>query len=236
MNIVLYSRAQPSFSAEDLDLLINALDETGMSYRMNKDFAGLIGAKTGRTFGAEQIYRDSAGIGDDARVMVSYGGDGTFLDAVRLLDNRPVPIVGINSGRLGFLANITKENMKQAFADIKAGDYTVAPRSLIHAEGEFTQQPGFPYAFNEFTIQRHGPNMISTEVYVNDEMIATYWGRRRVGFHAFRFDGLFAERRRAGGGARLPVFFDFADRAAQPDDALGGDSGQQRDYAEGVEP
>ena len=66
--------------------------------------------------------------------------------------------------------------MKQAFADIKAGDYTVAPRSLIHAEGEFTQQPGFPYAFNEFTIQRHGPNMISTEVYVNDEMIATYWG------------------------------------------------------------
>ena len=75
MNIVLYSRAQPSFSAEDLDLLINALDETGMSYRMNKDFAGLIGAKTGRTFGAEQIYRDSAGIGDDARVMVSYGGD-----------------------------------------------------------------------------------------------------------------------------------------------------------------
>ena len=176
MNIVLYSRAQPSFSAEDLDLLINALDETGMSYRMNKDFAGLIGAKPGRTFGAEQIYRDSAGIGDDARVMVSYGGDGTFLDAVRLLDNRPVPIVGINSGRLGFLANITKENMKQAFADIKAGDYTVAPRSLIHAEGEFTQQPGFPYAFNEFTIQRHGPNMISTEVYVNDEMIATYWG------------------------------------------------------------
>ena len=52
----------------------------------------------------------------------------------------------------------------------------MAPRSLIHAEGEFTQQPGFPYAFNEFTIQRHGPNMISTEVYVNDEMIATYWG------------------------------------------------------------
>ena len=49
MNIVLYSRAQPSFSAEDLDLLINALDETGMSYRMNKDFAGLIGAKTGRS-------------------------------------------------------------------------------------------------------------------------------------------------------------------------------------------
>ena len=132
MNIVLYSRAQPSFSAEDLDLLINALDETGMSYRMNKDFAGLIGAKTGRTFGAEQIYRDSAGIGDDARVMVSYGGDGTFLDAVRLLDNRPVPIVGINSGRLGFLANITKENMKQAFADIKAA---TDARTELQAEG-----------------------------------------------------------------------------------------------------
>ena len=147
-----------------------------MSYRMNKDFAGLIGAKTGRTFGAEQIYRDSAGIGDDARVMVSYGGDGLFWMPCGCSITVRCLIVGINSGRLGFLANITKENMKQAFADIKAGDYTVAPRSLIHAEGEFTQQPGFPYAFNEFTIQRHGPNMISTEVYVNDEMIATYWG------------------------------------------------------------
>ena len=120
--------------------------------------------------------------------------------------------------------------MKQAFADIKAGDYTVAPRSLIHAEGEFTQQPGFPYAFNEFTIQRHGPNMISTEVYVNDEMIATYWGD---GVLVSTPSGSTAYSLSVGGPVVAPDCRCFIVSPIAPH---GGDSGQQRDYAEGVEP
>lgn len=176
INLVLYSRPQITYTAADLNGLMNALDENGMSFQINKDFATLITEKIGRPFHERQLYQEGSDLAEESRVMISYGGDGTFLDAVRLLNNRPIPIVGINSGRLGFLANITKENMSRAFADICTDNYTVVPRSLIHAQGAFTPAPEFPYAFNEFTIQRHGPNMISTAVYVNDEMIATYWG------------------------------------------------------------
>lgn len=176
MNIVLYGRPQASFVEEDLNALFEALDSNGLSCRINREFARLVTDKTGRNFGEDQLYDDCPTVDPLQDVMVSYGGDGTFLDCVRLLNHRPIPVVGINSGRLGFLANVTKQGMSRAFADLKTGNYETTARTMIHIEGEFSQNPEFPYAFNEITVQRNGPNMISTEVYVNDEMIATYWG------------------------------------------------------------
>ena len=176
MNIVLYGRPQASFVEEDLNALFEALESNGLSYRINREFACLITGKTGKKFGESQLYDDCAAVDPQQDIMVSYGGDGTFLDCVRLLNHRPVPVVGINSGRLGFLANVTKKGMSRAFADLKAGNYETTARTMIHIDGEFLQKPEFPYAFNEITVQRNSPNMISTEVYVNDEMIATYWG------------------------------------------------------------
>ena len=176
MNIVLYGRPQASFVEEDLNALFEALESNGLSCRINRDFARLITEKTGRAFDENQLYDDSVRVDPRQDIMVSYGGDGTFLDCVRLLDHQPVPVVGINSGRLGFLANVTKQGMARAFADLKSGNYETTARTMIRIEGEFLQNPRFPYAFNEVSVQRNGPNMISTEVYVNDEMIATYWG------------------------------------------------------------
>lgn len=112
----------------------------------------------------------------DADVAVSYGGDGTFLDCVREVGRYGIPVLGVNSGRLGFLANVPQEEMRQAFADLRHGRYTTEERPLIVAHGDFPAQPEYPYAFNEFTIQRGGTSMISVEAYINDEMVATYWG------------------------------------------------------------
>lgn len=176
MDIVLYSRPQPAYTAEDVNQLFDALRSNGMEYRVNKDFAMQVTALTGREFDPCRVYGEDSPVGEGAQLMVSYGGDGTFLDSVRLLDNRPVPIIGINSGRLGFLANVAKKQMSSAFADLREGRYTVHSRSLLQAEGGFAEPPAYPYAFNEFTIQRQGSSMISTEVYVNGEMVATCWG------------------------------------------------------------
>lgn len=99
-----------------------------------------------------------------------------FSIASRMLGGRPVPIIGINSGRLGFLANVSKRHLETAFRDLREGNYSVVSRTLIRAEGDFGSSPEYPFAFNELAIQRQSPNMISTTVFVNDEMIATYWG------------------------------------------------------------
>lgn len=71
---------------------------------------------TGRLFAPEQLYCGPGEIDDEVRVLISYGGDGTFLEAVRVLDLRPIPMIGINSGRLGFLANITMKGSMQRSA------------------------------------------------------------------------------------------------------------------------
>ena len=147
-----------------------------MGWRVNRDFASLAESLAGRSFAPDELYDDASQIDDRAQVMVSYGGDGTFLDCVRMLGGRPVPIIGINSGRLGFLANVSKRHLETAFRDLRKGNYSVVSRTLIRAEGDFGSSPEYSFAFNELAIQRQSPNMISTTVFVNDEMIATYWG------------------------------------------------------------
>ena len=96
--------------------------------------------------------------------------------AVRVLDLRPIPMIGINSGRLGFLANITMEGLDAALCDIRDGNYAVEERTLLSAEGDFIDRTCYPYAFNEVTIQRHDTSMIAAEVFVDGEMIATCHG------------------------------------------------------------
>ena len=155
MDIVLYSRPQSSYTAEDVAALFDALDRSGMGWRVNRDFASLAESLAGRSFAPDGLYDDASQIDDRAQVMVSYGGDGTFLDCVR---------------------NVSKRHLETAFRDLREGNYSVVSRTLIRAEGDFGSSPEYPFAFNELAIQRQSPNMISTTVFVNDEMIATYWG------------------------------------------------------------
>ncbi len=115
-------------------------------------------------------YPDAAG----ADMAVSYGGDGTFLDCVRTLGH--LPVLGVNSGRLGFLADVPREGMAEAFALLGRGEYAIEPRPLIEVQWDGPVQPDHSFAFNDFTIQRGGTGMISVEAYIDGELVATYWG------------------------------------------------------------
>jgi NAD+ kinase len=113
---------------------------------------------------------------EGADVAVSWGGDGTLLDCMRLVGRHGIPVLGVNSGRLGFLANVPREGMAQAFDDLREGRFRAEPRALIEVDGSFPAQPDYPFAFNEFSLQRGGTGMIAVEAWVDGEMVATYWG------------------------------------------------------------
>ncbi len=115
-------------------------------------------------------YPDAAG----ADIAVSYGGDGTFLDCVRLLGH--LPVLGINSGRLGFLADVPQHEIAHALQDLKKGDYTVEQRALIDVAWDSATRPDYSLAFNDFALQRGGTGMISVEAFVDGQHVATYWG------------------------------------------------------------
>ena len=163
-------------TAEELKELFGALVRAGLDYRVGAEFADETLRLASVLVPSEKIYADPEEGCEGADVAVSYGGDGTFLDCVRVFGRFGIPVLGINSGRLGFLANVPKEDMEQAFADLRYHRYEKEERSLILAEGDFPGQPEYPYAFNEFSIQRGGTSMISVEAYINGEMVATYWG------------------------------------------------------------
>ncbi len=181
MKIALYGSIGSHHSEEDLMTLLNSLDDKGFRYQINIDFAKEIESVTGKKIDPNATYSSSSDIDKETKLMVCYGGDGTFLAGVRLLYDLSIPLVGVNSGRLGFLANIPKEDMESAFEKIKQENYLIKERTLLEVSGDFNiddnnHKSTFPYAFNEFSIQRQCASMISTEVYIGAEMIATYWG------------------------------------------------------------
>lgn len=111
----------------------------------------------------------------DTELMISIGGDGTFLEAITIIRSSGIPIVGINSGRLGFLANISSIEVSRAFENLLNKNYSIEQRSLVHLTSKETLFSDFPYALNEFTLQKTGSSLITIQVAINDEYMTAYW-------------------------------------------------------------
>lgn len=109
-------------------------------------------------------------------MLFSLGGDGTLLDTVSFVGNTSIPLIGINLGRLGFLAAIPEEEVEGAILSLVRGSYTLEKRTLIHLDSSIPLFDGSPYALNEFTIHRKdSSSMIKIHTYLNGEFLNTYW-------------------------------------------------------------
>lgn len=108
--------------------------------------------------------------------FISLGGDGTLLDTVTLVRDKKIPILGINFGRLGFLAGIGKEELTTAVASLINRTYVLDRRSLIHLDSDEPLFGEVPYALNEFAIHKKDTSpMIKIHTYLNGAFLNTYW-------------------------------------------------------------
>lgn len=108
--------------------------------------------------------------------FMSIGGDGTFLEAITFVRDTGIPMVGINSGRLGFLADIAQAELEFSMEQLFAGNFVIQPRSLIKLENEFGLFSNFPYALNEFTVHKQDSSqMITVHVDIGGDLLNTYW-------------------------------------------------------------
>jgi len=109
-------------------------------------------------------------------IVIALGGDGTMLRVIHLLRGRQIPVLGINLGRLGFLAGVKKTEIREAFNQLMSGQYLVEERTLIGITSKIEIFDNFPYALNEFTIRRlDSSSMINVSLYINDELLNSYW-------------------------------------------------------------
>lgn len=113
---------------------------------------------------------------EEVEFIISLGGDGTLLDTVTLVRNKKISIMGINFGRLGFLASIGREEVKTAVKAIAKRTYVEDTRTLIHLDASLPMFGNVPYALNDFSIhKRDVASMIKIHTYLNGEFLNTYW-------------------------------------------------------------
>ncbi|MFP4528382.1 MAG: NAD(+)/NADH kinase [Candidatus Kapaibacterium sp.] len=106
-----------------------------------------------------------------ADVVISFGGDGTMLSAARMLIDTDIPIMGVNVGKLGFLAEFSISELEQSIHDLMEGNYRVVDRAVIETRiaGEVI------YALNDFVIEKKtSPHMIAIQAYANENYIGDY--------------------------------------------------------------
>ncbi len=109
-------------------------------------------------------------------VLLSLGGDGTLLDTLSLIRDSGIPVIGINFGRMGFLASINKEEIRKAITALRYKEFTIDQRTLLSLESKHGLFEDENFALNDITIhKRDNSAMMIIHAYMNDEFVNSYW-------------------------------------------------------------
>jgi NAD+ kinase len=174
MRIAIYSRGLESDQLEGLKLLlaefsIYKIEPVVYQDFFNQFYSSISFKEKYSTFNHSD---DLTGID----FMISLGGDGTLLDAITFVGNKGIPVLGVNYGRLGFLASIGKDEIHSAVESLVNRTFMLDKRSLVHLDANMPLFKGLPYALNEFTIHKKDISpMIKIHTYLNGEFLNTYW-------------------------------------------------------------
>ncbi|HDZ40469.1 MAG TPA: NAD(+) kinase [Bacteroidetes bacterium] len=155
-------------TADCLNNIMPVLEPHGMNILLHENLAKTFNKGSYRTF--KNIYNEN--IKPD--LILSVGGDGTFLETVLQVRDSGIPIAGVNAGRMGFLANI-HDDIAGSLEKIIRREYTLIDRHLIELVEPFGVMGSSNVALNDITIQKADLNMIRVKVFVDDLYLNTYW-------------------------------------------------------------
>lgn len=176
MKLAIYGQSYQDNALKYVFELLEELAKMEATVAIEEEFYALISAKKPNS--KYPTFNHSTGLDTSFDLLVSFGGDGTILRAVTFVGNLGIPIVGINTGRLGFLSTYKKEEVRNMMKAFISGDYTVVERSLvsIYASPEIEEFKGLNFALNEVTVSRKDTtSMITVETHLNDEYLTSYW-------------------------------------------------------------
>ncbi len=175
MKAAIYSRVMEDDQRQDVQLFFEELAKQKIEPVIFLQFFEQI--KNSINLPADtKTFAVSEDLTEEIEFIISLGGDGTLLDTVTLVRSKPVFIMGINFGRLGFLASIGREELRTAVKAIAKRTYLVDKRTMIHLDSDSPMFGTVPYALNEFSIhKRDVATMIKIHTYLNGEFLNTYW-------------------------------------------------------------
>ena len=130
------------------------------------------------TFNSAKSFASFEDLNPSYDVMLTIGGDGTLLEGITYVRSLQIPILGINAGRLGFLATAHKDDLPNVLEQLRKGDYQVVERSVIEAVFADTGEPvdTVNFALNEITVTRKNTaSMITVDTELNGDYLCSYW-------------------------------------------------------------
>ncbi len=156
--------------------IINFLNAYQIDISMSKEIIDVLKVKYGLDVDNVLPFENNQIGSNKLDLVLSVGGDGTFLNAVSMAVGNNVPVAGVNCGRLGFLADITTENIEEALHQYVTGEYTLDYRSMLKLVEPADVFPEFNFAVNELSVHKlQNSSMIKIETSINGEFLANYW-------------------------------------------------------------
>ncbi|MFZ9661210.1 MAG: NAD kinase [Chitinophagaceae bacterium] len=175
MKIAIYSRGKETVDVKDLQILLDALRHRNCVASLYQGYFDQIKDELPES-ASFSTFSKSEDLDETFDFLISLGGDGTLLDTVTLVRDKNIPILGINFGRLGFLASLGKDEITSAVDAMVDSTFVVEKRSLIHLDASIPLFGETPYALNEFAIHKRDISpMIKIHTYLNGEFLNTYW-------------------------------------------------------------
>jgi len=174
MRIALYGRPieYPNFEAF-FSRLTHALETHNIAFELTASYSAFLRERYNINHPActnESLYSHQFDF------LISLGGDGTTLDTLALVKESELPVLSINLGRLGFLANIKMDQVDEVIEALQKGHTSIEKRTVIQVDSTIDEINTFPYALNDFVIQkRDNSAMITLKTNLNDSFLNTYW-------------------------------------------------------------
>ena len=165
------SRRQPD-TLSHLSSLFSFLIDTGFRVFVEQKFADYLENNNVETGSAVPVVH----IPPDTSLVMCLGGDGTFLRAARWIGKREIPILGVNTGHLGFLAACSLHDVRDMIKEVCNGNISIEKRMLLEVESENFPEDKWKYALNEIAFMRYGSSMLSVKAFVNNSFLADYRG------------------------------------------------------------
>lgn len=166
-----------STSLEDvITPFLNFLSSHKVNYCIEEKFLQTISVLTDVNLTNVETFTSYEDLDKTVKLFFTFGGDGTILSAATIVKDSQIPIVGVNTGRLGFLATINKSVLLEQLENFFNGNYHIIPRSLLKIERNDGVEIKDNYAINEITVtRRETTSMITIDTYLDGEFLNSFW-------------------------------------------------------------
>lgn len=175
MKVAVFGLKANESQKDFFDSFFAELKRRNVEILIEKDFLFVLRPIVSFNFTGIKTFCNYEDLPRETDLLFTFGGDGTILDATTIIKDKMIPVVGVNTGRLGFLATINIEILMERLDDILSGNYNLSRRSLISVESK-DEKIENNFALNEITVtRRETTSMITVRTKMNGEFLNSFW-------------------------------------------------------------